>query len=57
MQEVMRETAGWSELGFSPGLTAIIQFGWDTTQETGIGLHYSRTAFTGVQDIHDQRTS
>ena len=31
MQEVMRETAGWSELVFSPGLTAIIQFGWDTT--------------------------
>ena len=31
MQEVMRETAGWSELGFSLGLAAIIQFGWDTT--------------------------
>ena len=32
MQEVMRETAGWSELVSSPGLTAIIQFGWDTTE-------------------------
>ena len=32
MQEVMRETSGWSELGFSPGLMAIIQFGWDTTE-------------------------